>query len=181
MSTNPDRIPLPEAQALAASIVELLRPHCERIEAAGSIRREKKDVGDIEIVCIPRPVTLTNLLGETVTRRNSDDLTARLLLAGYRLIKNGEKYKQADLGPCMLDLFITEPECWGVILAIRTGPADFSHRLVTPRNQGGLLPSFLQVKEGRLQDRSTGVQLNTREEIDLFNAIDLKWIDPSQR
>lgn len=31
-----------------------LEPHSERIELAGSLRRECAEVGDVEIVCIPR-------------------------------------------------------------------------------------------------------------------------------
>lgn len=41
MSDGP-RIPLTEAQRLAAAVMELLRPHCDRIEVAGSVRRQNK-------------------------------------------------------------------------------------------------------------------------------------------
>jgi DNA polymerase/3'-5' exonuclease PolX len=176
MSDGP-RIPLTEAQRLAAAVMDLLRPHCDRIEVAGSVRRQKPDVGDIEIVCIPE--AQFNLLGEVY--RATNKIEDAIYAAGYPLAKNGEKFKQFSIGPCNCDLFITTPEQYGVIFTIRTGSAEFSHRLVTPKNMGGLLPSFLQVKEGRLQDRASGVQLNTREEIDLFNAINLKWIEPNQR
>jgi DNA polymerase/3'-5' exonuclease PolX len=44
-----------EALKIAQETVELLRPHCERIEIAGSIRREKPEPNDIEIVAIPKP------------------------------------------------------------------------------------------------------------------------------
>lgn len=47
-------IPLSEAKTIALEIYELLKPHCERIKIAGSIRREKAFVNDIEIVCIPK-------------------------------------------------------------------------------------------------------------------------------
>ena len=47
------RVPLARAQVVAAEVVALLAPACERIEIAGSVRREKTDVGDIEIVCTP--------------------------------------------------------------------------------------------------------------------------------
>lgn len=39
-----------EAHSIALAVLELLRPHCIRIEIAGSIRREKPEVKDIEIV-----------------------------------------------------------------------------------------------------------------------------------
>lgn len=44
-----------EAHSIAVRVLELLRPHCIRCEIAGSIRREKSEVRDIEIVAIPKP------------------------------------------------------------------------------------------------------------------------------
>lgn len=57
-------IKLEVAQAVAAALIHHLSPHTARIEVAGSIRRQKKEVGDVEIVCIPRFYRLKNLLGE---------------------------------------------------------------------------------------------------------------------
>jgi DNA polymerase/3'-5' exonuclease PolX len=59
------KFPYPVVLPIAGRIVEALRPYCERIEIAGSLRREKPMVGDIEIVAIPRrPV---DLFGEPVS------------------------------------------------------------------------------------------------------------------
>ena len=49
-----ERIPLAEGVKLANEVVALLETSCERLEVAGSIRRQKETVGDVEIVCIPR-------------------------------------------------------------------------------------------------------------------------------
>jgi len=46
---------LTEAQRIAQIVKSELSPHCERIEIAGSIRRGKPEVKDIEIVAIPKP------------------------------------------------------------------------------------------------------------------------------
>src|SRR5436309_8123113 len=46
--------PLPEAERIAAAIVADLAPSCARIQVAGSVRRHKEVVGDIELVAIPR-------------------------------------------------------------------------------------------------------------------------------
>jgi len=45
---------LAEARKLAEQMVERLRPACDKIEIAGSVRRGKPEVKDIEIVCLPR-------------------------------------------------------------------------------------------------------------------------------
>ena len=48
-----------EVLPTATSLCEELADACDRLEIAGSIRREKKEVGDIEIVAIPiRPVDM---------------------------------------------------------------------------------------------------------------------------
>lgn len=45
---------LEHARILANEVVQLMAPYCERIEVAGSIRREAAEVKDIEVVCIPK-------------------------------------------------------------------------------------------------------------------------------
>jgi hypothetical protein len=59
------------ARKLADNLIAHLAPSCERIEAAGSLRRYKPTVGDIELVCIPKintryaPVQ-ANMFGQAV-------------------------------------------------------------------------------------------------------------------
>lgn len=171
------RIPLAEAQALANQVIEILRPHCDRIEVAGSIRRNKADVGDVEIVAVPK--ALYNLLCEVY--RTDAHIENALWEAGYRFRRNGEKFKQFDLGPCNCDLFLTTPEQWGMIYTIRTGSADFTRRLVTLRKFGGLMPDDLAADCGRLVNRFTGQKFETPEEGDVFATMGLDWIDPDRR
>ncbi|NIN36317.1 MAG: hypothetical protein GTO60_14990, partial [Gammaproteobacteria bacterium] len=45
--------PLEIARGIAEQLVSAFAEHCERIEIAGSIRRLRPDIGDIEIVAIP--------------------------------------------------------------------------------------------------------------------------------
>ena len=57
---------LESATQTANRVVELLAPHCERIHIAGSIRRKKETVKDIEVVCQPIKVFVkdkTDLFG----------------------------------------------------------------------------------------------------------------------
>lgn len=56
-----------DAILIAERVKAELEPHCERIEIAGSIRRKKPEVKDIEIVAIPKPYE-TGL----VRKRDSD-------------------------------------------------------------------------------------------------------------
>lgn len=49
-----ERRPLEIARRVATRFGQELAPFCDRIEIAGSIRRAKPDIADIEMVCIPK-------------------------------------------------------------------------------------------------------------------------------
>lgn len=55
--TTKTRWPHAEALEIAEEIKEALAHHCERIEIAGSIRRKKPEVGDIELLFVPKTGT----------------------------------------------------------------------------------------------------------------------------
>lgn len=207
-TTEKRRIPLPEADALAAEVLELLRPATERIAIAGSIRRRRPDVGDIEIVAIPRygvGMGHADLFGNVSTPavNHLDELVGGLLMDGVlakRLDKNGRpaigpKYKRLSYRDFALDLFVGTPENWGVLLAIRTGPASFAHAFVTnighmtrPAYAGaehkprpGLLPMGMRVGEGNQLFGPDGRVIETREEEDFFRAIGQPCLEPWRR
>jgi DNA polymerase/3'-5' exonuclease PolX len=80
-----------------------------------------------------------------------------------------------------LDLFIVQPPAqWGAILAIRTGPAHYSHWLVTQRKQGGAMPSYLRQRDGALWDGDELVPTPT--EASYFAALGIDTVpDPWDR
>lgn len=180
------KVPLSVASSVAELLLRDLRDGCERIEIAGSIRRRRENVGDIEIVAIPK--FAFDLLGGR-GYSELDGAIDRLMdisLIGIWLAptKTGDRYKQfklfyKGLDLCKLDLFIVSQETWGCQFAIRTGPASFSHRLVTPRRHGGLCPAHLRFKDGRLWHNE--VALETPEEKDVFDFLGLPWCEPWQR
>lgn len=169
------------ARDLAERIVKELSPVCQRIEIAGSIRREKKLIGDIEIVYIAQQQL--NLFGDPGGSLLAPHL--EFLTEDGRIIKGdkwGEKYKKLHV-PAMpelgIDLFITTPDEWGYTYTIRTGCAEFSHLLVTPRQQGGYLPGHLRVGGCRVWDGNKA--LPTPEEGEFFAALGLVYIPPEMR
>ncbi|RLC82109.1 MAG: hypothetical protein DRI81_00600 [Chloroflexi bacterium] len=174
------------AKGIADGLLQDLAPYCERVEIAGSIRRGKAEVGDIEIVA--EPVLSLDLFGAPSPGPCAlDGAIAGMVRSGYlgEAIKNGLRYKQLALPQGIkLDLFIVRPPAqWGVIFAIRTGPADFSRWLVTQRKLGGALPSYCRVKDGGVHHGLTGksTPVPMPEEIDLFNFVGLDWLAPENR
>ena len=170
------RISWNEANALAQDVLTIINPYCERAEIAGSVRRHKVDCGDVEIVAIPKPTDALFLVNDRAAYP-----IRQALLAHFDIVKGGEHLLQFTTPLCPLEVYLTTPEQWGVIFTIRTGPVDFSHRLVTARQDNGMCPSWMQFVEGRIKVRKTGVLLDTPEETDVFKVLDLKYIKPEDR
>jgi DNA polymerase/3'-5' exonuclease PolX len=176
MSDN-ERLPYAQAFHIAQGFVEIIRPYCERVEIAGSLRRKKETIGDIEVVCTPKySEPGLDLFGQPVQGQSLFEEYA----GTFHLLKNGPHYKQIQLASILVDLFITTPEQWGVIYTIRTGSSDFSHWLVTSRQQGGGCPGWMKVKDGRVID-TKGHIYETPEEKDVFNALQIPWLEPERR
>jgi len=158
---------LEEAQVIADKIKAELAPHCERIEIAGSIRRKKPDVGDIEIVVIPKPYNIGLFESGIAT-----------IVKQWKKVK-GElpcKYTQRILPEGIkLDLFFAEPDNWGLIYAIRTGSADYSH-LELASNWSSM--GYKSVGGYLFRD---GERVAVREEEDLFKLLHMPYVEPEQR
>jgi DNA polymerase/3'-5' exonuclease PolX len=195
-TTNEDRpsYPLTKLKSQAEHLRTLLQPACHRIEIAGSIRRGVPEVHDLELVAIPTTYRLQPaLFGAAAEEEASrlDQLVDQLYHARTLTprVTNGRrawgsKYRRAwyhvRSGAYPVDLFtVTPPAQWGLILALRTGPASFSQRLVTPWEKGGLLPDGLHVSHGAIWQELE--LLPTPEESDVFRQLGLPWLPPEAR
>ena len=161
------KYPYAEAHKIAQEVLEQLKPYCERIEIAGSIRRKKAEVGDIEIVAIPKPFGIDL----------SQDGIAKVVNQWEKV--KGEmpcKYTQRILpSGIKLDLFFAEEGNWGLIFAIRTGSAEFSRYVLANgwvrngfKSSGGFLFKY-------------GEKFDVKEEKDLFNLIGIHYVEPENR
>ena len=176
----------PTAHRIANEILAALAPDCTRIEIAGSVLREKPDdIHDVELVCISKPPVVA--FGQPDIRpalhRYLDELLKNEVI-DHRRDKNGRpawgmKYRRCLWKQTPLDVFITTPEQWGIIFAMRVGCDTFSHSFVTRRQDGGLLPDHMRVSEGRLYVYDGLIA--TPEETDFFYAIGLPYLDPPER
>ncbi len=191
------RMGLKVARAVAEELIEDLTPACERIEIAGSIRRGRPDVGDIELVVIPKFGTFAgpqSLFGDAEPEPTKinwlEDHCLEMRERGIFLDRR-DKHGKASWGPRFkrlifhsvpLDLFaVLPPAQWGCLFTIRTGPADFSKRLVTSTRFGGLMPAWLHVQDGALRHIDGGEIVPTPEEIDFFAALGVPFIEPGLR
>lgn len=150
-----------EALNIANLIKILLSDYCSRIEIAGSLRRKKSKVKDIEIVAIP-----------------NDRFQLGLIVNKWKKIRGdvGGKYLQRELPEGInLDLFFATEKNWGHIFAIRTGSAEYSHKVLAI----GWVKAGYRSKDGILHKDDKPIEV--REEIDLFKLIGLEYVKPENR
>jgi DNA polymerase/3'-5' exonuclease PolX len=173
---------LEQAEQIAKRWVEWLSPYCERVEIAGGVRRRKPEPHDLEIVAIPKTAEERDMFGYVIADQNQLEafIDGCIYMDLCNAVKHGPKYKQLALPEGInLDLFIVRRETWAVQFTIRTGPADFSHWIVTPRKYGGALPSNCKVKHGQVWRYEKA--LDFAEEVDFLNFLGLGWIEPPER
>lgn len=182
--------PYDRALPIAEALAERLAPHCQRIEIAGSLRRKADMIGDVELVAIPKFEEVeVDLFGDTRRRSLLDAyLEARLAegsIAHAPHKRWGEKMKaftfESTAGETYkVDLFIQpDPATWGVNFLLRTGPAKFSHAMVTAQSKGGLRPDKYEVSQARVWEGSRA--LSTPAEEDVFRLWRLEYPEPWDR
>ena len=197
------RVPAREVAPIAKRFVALIEPFCDRLVVAGSLRRRLPFCGDIEVVAIPKVVSVETktpeLFGDRIEVTEVDSLHERLteLLADGTVQKRmlGEDGTTTRWGPRTkyllfedrpIDLFATTADLWGWTLVIRTGPAEFSRQIVQPRGlktkdrRAGLLSPHLTV-DGGLHSRMSGQLIPTPEESDVFRVLGIDYREPWER
>lgn len=166
---------LAQAKKIAAKYLMALAPYCERISVAGSIRRERPEVKDIEIVCVPKEVKTARDLFSDQSIRHPKFLEVINSLKRIKGTAEG-KYTQQRLPEGInLDLFMVTKETWGLQLAIRSGSAEFSHMVLAR----GWTSLGYKSCDGILW--KDGKPVYIREEKELFDLLGLDFMDPKER
>ena len=193
---------LATATRIARQLVSMLEDSCERIEIAGSIRRQKPKVKDIELVCLPKLLTVqegqTGLFDASVGQMTLNVLDEKL--QGWRnrgLFKDrldsrgrpawGPSLKRALYWEVPVDIFsVLPPAQWGLIYMIRTGSGVGPEGSTLNGFGPAMLARWKKVSGGgfskdgclRLAD---GRKMLTAEEEDVFRLCKVTWVPPEER
>lgn len=185
----------PRAKALevARELVAALRPLCdpERFIFAGSLRRLKPEVGDIEVVYIPiiepRPDP-EDLLGRMIPTNLFDDQLDAWLKAGVITKRIGPQGGSA-WGPSNklavhtasgigVDFFAANKRNFWTLLVCRTGSMESNTRVASAAIKLGQTWNMYR----GFEDRVTGDLLFVPEsEAALFNHVRLPFLPPKDR
>jgi DNA polymerase/3'-5' exonuclease PolX len=171
---------LQKAKTIAEELKRQLETGCEKIVIAGSIRRQKPDVGDIELLIIPK---YGGLMGE-VNRLDQEIVDLMLgWVLDYRLNKLGRRvygpknklmvHVPSGVG---VDIFSTTEVCWSVSLVVRTGGKVTNQRI-----------AMAAIKKGwHLQAYGAGFStpdgdVVCKSERDVFELVGLRYLEPWER
>lgn len=181
------RWPHAEALAVAEQLQAILSPACRRIAIAGSLRRRKPDVGDVELLFVPilteRPDGLfdrriVDVCSEVVEKLLADGVLAkRPNVNGH--FTWGERNKLAIHVPSGIpvDLFGTSEANWFVSLVIRTGSKDTNLRLTNGAiRRGATLNAY-----GSGVTWSDGTQTPATSEEHVFEMCGVPYLPPHKR
>jgi DNA polymerase/3'-5' exonuclease PolX len=177
------KIELSKANSIANAVLSHIMPSIDRGEIAGSIRRQKDVVGDIEIVAIStQRDRLLSLLSDV-----GQHIKPGVPGAVPWSPKASAKYLRVRLQEGMnLDLFMASPENWGGLFLMRTG----SGAGLDGNSFNGFTPGiFSRWKKlsggGRMTDcmptMPTGEQLWIPEEKDFFDLLEMNFVPPAER
>lgn len=177
----------------ANEMVEVLTPCCEpgRIVVAGSLRRGKPQVGDIEIVFVPKFETRAaagDMFGSEVVNWAARHLLLMLDAdaIAYRWNKRGHTTwgEQIKLAVHVetnvpVDFFTSTEESWWNYLVCRTGPAESNLRIATAARALGW--KWEPYSSGFMNLGDPNERKVVRSEREVFEFVGLPYEEPEGR
>ncbi len=152
---------LQEALSKASEVYYRLKPYCQKIEVAGSIRRQKAEVRDIDLVLIP------------------DDLGKLSYEIGHlgMPILQGKKLTRINFNGTQLDIYYATPKTWATLLLIRTGSKENNIRLCSQARSLGM--KLKANGDGIIGKDGQLIPIESEEQI--YEILGLKYREPWER
>ncbi|MBX3352123.1 MAG: hypothetical protein KF684_04260 [Phycisphaeraceae bacterium] len=178
-------LPLPMAQKVAEIALERLAPHTTRRLVAGSVRRGKPEVSDIDLVLEPRYDTDLGgrfdgwTAGFLASVRDCELWT---LDSSLTPTSRGVTVRSRKNPALKIELWLCFPWNYGWISLLRTGPSDFTRDLVTlvGMDRLGSAPGGgYRFKDGLLKFKGEMVRCPHEETV--FEELGLPFVEPRQR
>jgi DNA polymerase (family X) len=158
---------LEEAQRTAAEVKAAVEAQCELIEVAGSLRRQKSKVHDIDFVVVAKSDGDWLKINEKLKQ-----LKAKPNCSGNSVIK---AFVPCQDGLFQVDFYRAKPSTFGIHLLVRTGSADHNMWLAGYAFSKGMR---LKYSEGLIKD-SKAVAGETEQGV--FEALSLPYPSPFER
>jgi DNA polymerase (family X) len=164
-SSTERRMLLDEASALGESLVEFVRSHpaCDRAEIAGSLRRKRETIGDLDLVAAS---TDQRFLADAFAGASFVD----------EVLAHGPTKVFVKSGGVEVDLRIVAPEAYGSLLHHFTGGQAHNISLRERAVKMGI-----NISEYGLAKAGTGEYEPVATEEEIYSRLDLTYIPPELR
>ncbi len=160
------RVTLDVAMGLAEDLMQRLSavPGCQRCTYAGSLRRMRDTIGDIDILAISgQPAALMDAL-------KGLPHVARVVASGPT------KTSVATTAGLQVDLRVVPPDSWGAALQYFTGSREHNIRI-----REIAVHAKLKLSEYGLFDVESGAKIVSATEEEVYERLGLPWIPPTLR
>jgi DNA polymerase/3'-5' exonuclease PolX len=158
---------LEEAQRTAAQVKATVEALCEILEVAGSIRRQKSKVHDIDFVVVAKSDADWLKINDKLKQ-----LKAKPNCSGNSVIK---AFVPCETGFFQVDFYRAKPSTFGIHLLVRTGSAEHNMWLAGCAISMGMR---IRYSEGLIKD---GVAVAGETERGVFEALGLRYPLPFER
>lgn len=178
-----------DVMPIAQKFVAFLERHCTRIVIAGSLRRRKQFVSDIEILYISMRSSIVDpadLFGARIAAQVADLALTALLESGtiaMRPNKNGyfawgsqNKLAVHVASGIPVDFFETTEPNWCNALVVRTGPSASNVRIASEAKRRGW--DWHACGDGFTRGRE---HVAVKSEHDVFYHVGLPYLEPHER
>ena len=155
------RIPLGIALPIVENIIESLRKYADKISPAGSIRRMKETIGDIDILAAGKE----DIIEKFVSLPDVSEILVKGETKASVIVKENN---------LQVDIRVIPDDCYGSALQYFTGSKGHNIKLRTFAKENGLKISEYGVFKN---DK----KIAGRTEEDVYKALGLVWIPPELR
>lgn len=186
------KYPRAAAIAVARELCKLIEPACVKLIVAGSLRRRKDLVGDVELIFVPRVEPRPDpgdLLGHVVQTDLVESLLTRWLQEGIinRRPKVDGSYTWGSLNKLAVhcatgvpvDLFAGREANWWNLVVFRTGSAESNTRIASAAEKRGM--RWDPYSPGFLDRLTNDLVRRVSSEREVFEAVGLEYLEPWER
>ncbi len=161
-----ERTLIAQAYPMAGELVEVLRGHpaIEHVAFAGSLRRYRETIGDIDIL------VATDAAQEVIDFFNNLHGIARLKVEGTT------KVSVETTRGMQMDLRVVEPDAWGAALQYFTGSQAHNVKVRERAVRMGF-----KLSEYGLFRVKDDVRIASHTEEEVYEALGMQWIPPTMR
>jgi DNA polymerase (family 10) len=172
-----DRVLLNAAMGVATGIVAELAPLAERVEYAGSLRRMRETIGDVDVLATadaePDAARLMRAFRDLVESDNSKWRGGEIVVSGPTKTSISVP-AGAQRRPLQVDLRVVRPDAYGAALQYFTGSQAHNVAVRQIAVRAGLKLS----EYGLFRDEEL---IASRTEQDVYAALGLQWVPPPLR